>query len=93
MLEKVEQSTEWVNFFVIDVSIENGNSHAPCHQIKRKLQICLDPGDLNEALECEPYFSRSVNELIGKFHGCTLFSIVDMKKGYWMVILIQIQGL
>ena len=44
---------------------------------------------MNEALECEPYYSRSVDELIGKFHGCTVFSIVDMKKGYWMVILHQ----
>ena len=47
----------------------------------------LGPRDLNEALEHEPYYSRSVDELIGKFHGSTVFSTVDMKKGYWMVIL------
>ena len=35
----------------------------------------------NEALEDEPYYSRSVDELIGKFHGCVVFSIVDLKKG------------
>ena len=90
MLERVEHSTEWVNSFVIvekDVSVDSGNSHAPHHQTKKKLQICLDPRDLNEALECDPYYSRSVDELIGKFHGCKVFSIVDMKKGYWMVIL------
>ena len=28
-----------------------------------------------------------MDELKGKFHGCTAFSLVDMKKGYWMVIL------
>ena len=28
-----------------------------------------------------------MDELIGKFHVCTVFSIVDLKKGYWMVIL------
>ena len=27
-----------------------------------------------------------MDELIGKFHRCTVFSIVGMKKGYWMVI-------
>ena len=37
-----------------DVSMDSWNSHAPHHQIKN-LQICLDPRDLNEALECEPY--------------------------------------
>ena len=90
VLEKVEHSTEWVNSFIIvkkHVSMDSGNSHAPCHQTKKKLCICLDPRDLNEALECEPYYSRSVDELIRKFHGCKVFSIVDMKKGYWMFIL------
>ena len=85
VLEKVEHSTEWVNSFVIvekDVSMDSGNSHAPCHQFRKKLQICLDPRDLNEAFKCEPYYSRSVDELIAKFHGCKVFSIVDMKKGY-----------
>ena len=90
VLEKVEHSTEWVNSFVIvetDFSMDSGNSHAPYPQIKKKLQICLGPRDLNEAFECEPYYSRSVDVLIGKFHGCIVFSIVDMKKGYWMAIL------
>ena len=67
--------------------MESGNSHVPHHQFRKKLQICLDPRDLNEALKCEPYYSRSVDELIAKFHGCKVFPIVDMKKHYWMVIL------
>ena len=86
----MEHSTEFVNSFVIvekDVSMDSGNSHGPHHLIKKKLPICLDPRDLNEALEREPYYSLSVDEVIGKFHGCTVFSIVDMKKGYWMVIV------
>ena len=65
----------------------SGNPHTPHCQSKKKLQVCLDPRDLNEALEHEPYYSRSVDELIGKFHRCTVFSIVDMEEGYWMVIL------
>ena len=90
VLEKVEHSTKWVNSIVIvekDVSKESGNSHALHHQIKKKPQICLDPRDLNEALEHEPYYSTSVDELIEKFHGCIVFSIIDMKKGYWKVII------
>ena len=86
----MEHSTKFVNSFVIvekDVSMDSGNSHGPYHQIKKKLPISLDPRDLNEALERDPYYSLSVDEVIGKFHGCTVFSIVDMKKGYWMVIV------
>ena len=89
VLEKVEHSTEWVNSFVIvekDVSMDIGNIQTQNHKFK-KLRICLDPKDLNEALQCEPYYSRSVDELIAKFLGCKVFSIVDMKKVYWMVPL------
>ena len=90
VLERVEHSTEWVNSFVIvkkHVSMDSGNYHAPHHQTKKKIWICLDPRNLNKALECEPYYSRSVDDLIGKFHGCKVIYIVDMMKCYWMVIL------
>ena len=43
--------------------------------------------DLNEALEREPYHTRSVDEITAKLQGMTVFTIVDFKKGYWMVVL------
>ena len=55
--------------------------------IKRKLRICLDPRDLNEALEREPYHTCYVDEITAKLKGMTIFTIVDFKKGYWMVVL------
>ena len=90
ILEPVNQPTDWVNSYVIvekETSIDSSNSHSPNHTIKKKLRICLDPRDLNEALEREPYYSRSVDEIIGKFHNAKVFTIVDMNKGYWMVVL------
>ena len=51
------------------------------------MRICLDPKDLNEALEWEPYYSRTVEELISKFNGAIFFTIVDLDKGYWQVTL------
>ena len=59
-----------------------GNHHAANHTIKKKLRICLDPWDLNEALEREPYHTCSVDESTAKLHGMTVFTIVDFKKGY-----------
>ena len=47
----------------------------------------MDPRDLNEALEREPYHTRSVDEIRAKLQGMTIFTIVDFKKGYWMVVL------
>ena len=35
----------------------------------------------------EPYYIHSIEEVIGKFHGMTKFTIADFNKGYWMVVL------
>ena len=86
ILEEVKQHTDWVNSYVI-VEKDSGNHHSPNHTIKRKLRICLDPRDLNEALEREPYHTRSVDEITAKLQGMTVFTIVDFKKCYWMVVL------
>ena len=38
-------------------------------------------------MEGEPYHTRSVDEITAKLQGMTVFTIVDFKKGYWMVVL------
>ena len=86
ILEEVNEHTDWVNSYVI-VEKDTGNQHAPNHTVKKKLRICLDPRDLNEALEREPYHTRSVDEITAKLQGMTVFTTVDFKKGYWMVVL------
>ena len=53
ILEEVKEHNGWVNSYVI-VEKDTGNHHSPNHTIKKKLRICLDPRDLNEALEREP---------------------------------------
>ena len=90
ILEKTKDVTEWVNNFVImekKLPINSSNSHSPGHSMNKKLQICLDPRDLNKALERDPYYTHSIEEIIGKFHGMTRFTIADFNKGYWMVEL------
>ena len=56
ILEEMKEHTDWVNSYVI-VENDSGNHHSPDHTIKRKLRICLDPRDLNKALEREPYYT------------------------------------
>ena len=48
ILEEVKEHPGWVNSYLI-VEKDSGNHHASNHMIKRKLRICLDPRDLNEA--------------------------------------------
>ena len=69
------------------VEKDTGSHHAPNHTIKKKMRICLDTRDLNEALEREPYHTCSVDEITAKLQGMTVFTTVDFKKGYWMVVL------
>ena len=52
ILEETKDITEWVNSFVIvekKLPIDSSNSHSPGHSVQKKLWICLDPRDLNEA--------------------------------------------
>ena len=86
ILKEVKEHTDWVRLYVI-VERDSGNPHSSNHTIKRKLKICLDPRDLNEALERELYHTRSVDEITAELQGMTVFTIVDFKKGYWMVVL------
>ena len=81
ILEEVTEHTDWVNSYVI-VEKDSSNHHTPNHTIKRKLRICLDPRDLNKALERESYHTCSVDEITAKLKGITVFTIVDFKKGY-----------
>ena len=85
-MQSKKKHTDWVNSYVI-VEKDSGNHHYPNHTIKRKLRTCLDPWNLNEALEREPYHTHSVDEIAAKLQGITVFTTVDFKKGYWMVVL------
>ena len=89
ILEETKNVTEWVNSFVImekKVSTDSNkiatNSSNQGHSMDKKLRICLDPRDLNEALEREPYYTWSIEEIMAKFHGMTRFTIADFNKEY-----------
>ena len=88
ILEETKDVTEWVNSFVImEKKIPTDSNSSQGHSKDRKLRICLDPRDLNEALEREPYYTWSIEEIMAIFHGMTRFTIADFNKGYWMVEL------
>ena len=72
ILEETKDVTEWVNSFVImekktpvnsskSPTISSSQEHP---KDRKKLQICLNPRDLNEALEREPYYTRSIEEIM-----------------------------
>ena len=84
ILEEVKEHTDWVNSYVI-VEKDTGSHHSPNHTIKKKLRICLDPRDLNEALEREPYHTDSMDEITTKLQGMSFYHC-RLQESYWMVV-------
>ena len=78
VLEPVSEPPEYVNSFVVvekQVNVDPSNAHSPGHSIK-KIRLCIDPKDLNKALEREPYYSRSIEEPITKSSGTDFTNVV-----------------
>ena len=82
ILELVQEVTERVNSFVIVEKKIPLDSNLTGHSAQKKLRICLDPRDFNESLEREPYYTWTIEEILGKFHGMTQFTIADFNRGY-----------
>ena len=77
IIKKIEdgEPTAWVNSLVYRRK-PNG-----------ELRICLDPKDLNRAILREHHVTPTLQEILPKLNGATVFSIVDAKCGYWNVQL------
>jgi hypothetical protein len=52
-----------------------------------RLKICLDPKDLNAAIQREHHVTPTLEEILPKLNGATHFSILDARSGYWNVTL------
>ena len=65
-IAKVEQPTEWVSSMV--AVVKNG-----------KVRICIDPSDLNKVIKREHPPMRTVEEVVSKIPGATVFSVLDAK--------------
>lgn len=71
VVEKVNKPTEWVNSLVI---IEKADG---------SLRLCLDPKDLNKVIKREHHLIPKTEDLIAKLSGNSVFSVLDMKDGFW----------
>ena len=75
VLKPVQEATPWINSFVL---IEGTDK-----QGKPKLQICLDPTNLNKAIIREPYHFKTLEDIAHLIADSTVMTILDCKKGYW----------
>ena len=75
VIKRIEEPTEWVNSMVVVEKPAGG------------LRICLDPRDLNKAIQREHYQLPTFDEISSRLTGSTLFSKLDANKGYWQIPL------
>ena len=75
IITKVNKPTDWVQSLVI-VEKPNGS-----------LRLCLDPRDLNKVLKREHHLIPSAEDIISRLEGKKLFSVLDLKDGFWQVPL------
>lgn len=70
------EPTPWVNSQVV---LEKKD--------KKKLQVCLDPSDLNKAILRQHYSIPTTDEVLCKLAGKQIFTVLDEKDGYWQIML------
>ena len=76
VVEKVTEPRQWVSSMVTVWKPE-----------KLKIRICMDPKDLNAAIEREHYPMRTIEEVMARMVGAKVFSTLDAQCGYWQVKL------
>ena len=73
VIERAQEPTDWVNSMVTVVK-PNG-----------KLQICIDPHDLYQAIKHEFYPMTTIEEIAARMPNAKLFSKLDASSVFWQV--------
>ena len=51
------------------------------------LRLCLDPKDLNKAIERNQWYSRTINDILPELAKSKFKTLKDVTSGYWHVVL------
>ena len=72
---KRSEPTDWVSALL---TVEKPNG---------QLRVCLDPRPLNKAIKREHFQIPTFDDVIAELNGKRKFTIIDMRDGYWNIIL------
>ena len=51
------------------------------------MRICLDPHDLNVAIQREHYQLPTIEDTAARLSGAKVFTVLDVKQGFWHIPL------
>ena len=74
IIEPVTTPTRWISSMVEVVKND-------------KLRICLDPRQLNKAIQREHYALSTIEDVATRLHGAKVFTKLDVRNGFWHVKL------
>ena len=75
IITPVTDPTPWISSMVV-VRKRNG-----------ALRICLDPKELNTAIQRENYPLPTIEDVATRLYGAKVFSVLDVRSGFWHVVL------
>ena len=75
IITEVKEHTEWINS-IVPVMKPNGS-----------LRLCLDPKDLNKAIERNQWYSRTIDDILPELAKSKFKTLKDATSGYWHVVL------
>ena len=73
IITEVKEHTEWINL-IVPVMKPNGS-----------LRLCLDPKDLNKAIERNQWYSRTIDDILPELAKSKFKTLKDATSGYWHV--------
>ncbi|XP_021374310.1 uncharacterized protein K02A2.6-like [Mizuhopecten yessoensis] len=73
-ITRVDRPTEWVSSMVVSVKGD-------------KIRICIDPRDLNRAIQREHHPMKTIEEVITDIPDAKIFSVLDAKSGFLQIQL------
>ena len=75
VLERVVSATDWVSSVVVETKKDG------------YLRMCIDPRPLNKVLKRCHYPMPVVDDILPDFAHAKVFSVLDLKSGFWHVQL------
>ena len=77
VLEKVEEPTQWISNML------------PVRKANGTIRVCLDPSDLNKAINRNHYLIPSIDDVLQQLTEAKIFSLCDAKDGFLQVKLTE----
>ena len=75
IITEVHKHTEWINSIV------------PVMKPDGSLRLCLDPKDLNKAIDRNQWYSRTLDDILPELANSKYKTLKDATSGYWHVLL------